>query len=341
MTFWKYLKDQRIVLFGWFFLIGLTCLVVWLSPDTRLSFSTISYLIILELLCLIALLVTDFLLKRRWWQKLDLSKQPAPLEEYLKGAAKTEEILTQEYVNSLLNEHQKVMEKIIDNQQEHKEYIDSWVHEIKVPLAALKLLLDSAEDDLSEDIYSLAENELAKMDEYVEQVLYYSRLDSFSKDYLIQEYSLKQVVQSVIKSQAYSFIQKNLRFSLEGEDQKVLTDGKWLEFIFRQLISNAVKYTPSRGKITVVFSRNKEGISLELKDSGIGIPAKDINRIFDKGFTGENGRQSAQHSTGLGLYLAKQLADKLGLELSAESVEQEGTTMLLFFPFINYYNEIR
>ena len=341
MAFWKYVRDQWLLILGWLFMLALVCLILWLSPDTTLNFSTVSYLIFLELLFFLTMLIVDYFLKKRWWQKLDPSKHPASLDTYLKNAGNSEQILTQDYVNGLLNEHQKVMEQIIDSQQEHKEYIDSWVHEIKVPLAALNLLLESAEDDMDEETYTLAENELVKMDEYVEQVLYYSRLDSFSQDYLIQEYSLQRIVQTVIKSQAYSFIQKNLQFTLEGEDQRVLTDAKWLEFIFRQLISNAVKYTPADGKIQVHLNRNREGITLVLKDSGIGIPAKDLKRIFDKGFTGQNGRRAVQHSTGLGLYLAKNLADKLGLALTVSSIEGEGTTMSLFFPFVSYYTEIR
>lgn len=112
-------------------------------------------------------------------------------------------------------------------------------------------------------------------------------------------------------------------------------------FIFRQLLSNAVKYTPEGGTITVLISKNKQGIYLSLKDSGIGIPTQDQRRIFDKGFTGENGRKSEQHSTGIGLYLAHSLAKKLGHDLTVESTEGQGTTMTLFFPSLSYYNEVK
>ncbi|MGC6767320.1 two-component system sensor histidine kinase SapS [Enterococcus sp. LJL128] len=341
MTARKYLKDHWLFLIGWLLFIGVTCLILWLTPSVKLSTASISYLILLEFLVLVVVLAIDYLVRRRWWKKLDITDPSQRLEEYLKDASREDERLQQEYINSILTEHQKVMEQVIDNQQEHKEYIDSWVHEIKVPLAAVNLLLDSLEDDISEETYSLLENEFLKIDEYVEQVLYYSRLDSFSKDYLIREYSAKKIVQSVIRSQAYYFIQKNIRFSIEGEDQTVLTDGKWVEFIFRQLISNAVKYTPQGGEIKVKISRSREGITLLLEDSGIGIPQNDLQRIFDKGFTGTNGRMLNQHSTGLGLYLAKKLADKLGHQLSIASVEGAGTTAEIFFPFVTYYHEIR
>ncbi|WP_348920792.1 two-component system sensor histidine kinase SapS [Enterococcus rotai] len=341
MTIGKYLKDHWLLLIGWLFFIGVTCFILWLSPDMVVNPSIIGYLVLLQGLFLLLFLTIDYSLKKSWWRSLDISEHPPSLQHYLGEASKAEEKLAQDYINGLLVEHQQVMQQAINNQQDQKDYIDSWVHEIKVPLAAVNLVLQSIEDDIPEKKYYLVENELSKIDEYVEQVLYYARLDSFSRDYLIQEYSLKEIVQSVIRTQGNYFIQKSLQFSIEGDDQMVLTDAKWVAFIFKQLVSNAIKYTPAGGKITVIISRTKEGAWLSLKDTGIGIPKEDQHRIFDKGFTGENGRTSEQHSTGLGLYLAKSLADKLGHQLTMESVEGEGTTVKLLFPFLSYFNERR
>lgn len=341
MTIRKYLLDHWLLLIGWLFFIGVTCFILWLSPDMAVNFSIIGYLVLLQGLFLLLFLTIDYSLKKRWWQSLDVSEHPESLENYLSEATFAEEKIVQDYINGLVIEHQQVIQQAINNQQDQKDYIDSWVHEIKVPLAAVNLILQSIEDDIPEKKYYLVENELSKIDEYVEQVLYYARLDSFSRDYLIQEYSLKEIVQSVIRTQGNYFIQKNLHFSIEGNDQTVLTDAKWVAFIFKQLVSNAIKYTATGGEIEVTISRTKEGAWLMLKDSGIGIPKEDQRRIFDKGFTGENGRISEQHSTGLGLYLAKSLADKLGHQLTVGSVEGEGTTMKLLFPFLSYYNERR
>ncbi len=341
MTINKYLKDHWLLLIGWLFFNGVTCFILWLSPDMVVNPSVIGYLVLLQGLFLLLFLTIDYSLKKSWWRSLDISEHPPSLQHYLGEASKSEEKLAQDYINGLLVEHQQVMQQAINNQQDQKDYIDSWVHEIKVPLAAVNLVLQSIEDDIPEKKYYLVENELSKIDEYVEQVLYYARLDSFSRDYLIQEYSLKEIVQSVIRTQGNYFIQKSLQFSIEGDDQMVLTDAKWVAFIFKQLVSNAIKYTPAGGKITVIISRTKEGAWLSLKDTGIGIPKEDQHRIFDKGFTGENGRTSEQHSTGLGLYLAKSLADKLGHQLTMESVEGDGTTMKLLFPFLSYFNERR
>ena len=175
----------------------------------------------------------------------------------------------------------------------------------------------------------------------MEQVLYVARLDSFSKDYLVQEVSLKATIQPVIRSQANVFIQKNIHYAIKGGDQQVLTDGKWLSFIFRQILSNALKYTPENGRIIVQIQKDGQGTRLSVEDSGIGIPAEDLRRVFDKGFTGENGRKTDMHSTGLGLYLAKNLAKELGIELTISSVVGEGTTVTLYFPLLSYYQENR
>lgn len=341
MTVRKYLLDRWLFLIGWVFFVALTCFVLWLAPNMYLDFSIVGYLALLEGLLLVLFLGIDYSLRRRWWRSLDISKVPPSLQSYLTEASKAEEKLAQNYVNGLIVEHQQVMKQAIDSQQDQKDYIDSWVHEIKVPLAAISLIVRSLEDDIPEKKYYLLENELVKIDEYVEQVLYYARLESFSRDYLIQEYSLQEIVQSVIRTQGNYFIEKNLHFSIQGEDQIILTDAKWVAFIFRQLVSNAIKYTPDGGEIQVVLTKNKEGVSLLLKDTGIGIPEEDQRRIFDKGFTGENGRKSEQHSTGLGLYLAEQLAKKLGHQLTIDSSTEEGTTMKLLFPFLSYFNEQR
>ncbi len=180
---------------------------------------------------------------------------------------------------------------------------------------------------------------LRKIDEYVEQVLYYSRLDSFSKDYFIQSHSLKKMVQQSVKQSADYFIQKNIHFSLEGDDHLVLTDEKWLQFILNQLLSNALKYTDTRGDITISLSKNERGVWLTLADTGIGIPREDLGRIFDKGFTGKNGRNEETNSTGLGLFLAKSLAEKLGHHLYVESTLGEGTSFQLLFPNLTYFSE--
>lgn len=341
MTFRIFFKDRLLLFLGWFAFVLLTILIMWLTPDYPMRLDTVLYLLFVEFVLLVIILVIKFFSKRRFWEKLSLAHGQDPLQRHLQGAHLGEEQLYQDYVNELIYAHQVLMEQAVANQEEQKDYIDSWVHEIKVPLAAAQLLLKTVEFDIADNKFISLENELNKINDYVEQVLYVARLDSFSKDYLIQETSLKALVQPVLRGQANYFIQKNIHFAIEGEDQQVLTDKKWLSFIFKQLISNAIKYTPENGQILIRIATNETGTFLEVQDNGIGIPKADIRRIFDKGFTGENGRIGQTHSTGLGLYLAKNLAKQLGVELSVASKVHEGTTMTLFFPLLTFYQENR
>ncbi|MGX7197477.1 two-component system sensor histidine kinase SapS [Enterococcus olivae] len=341
MNFWKYLKDQWWVFVGWFLFVLLTAFVIWLSPGVSLSWGTLGYLVLMQTVVLGVILVIHYMSKRRWWRELTFKEGDSVLQNYLSSARSEEEHLEQEFINQVIREHQETMEQVVTNQEEQKDYIDSWVHEIKVPLAATQLLLRSIEFDIADAKYLSLENELNRMDEYVDQVLYVARLDSFSKDYLIQETSLKKIIQPVLRSQANYFIQKNIRYAIEGDDQQVLTDGKWIGFILRQLLSNAIKYTSENGTIKIRLVKKRKGVQLELQDSGIGIPKEDMRRIFDKGFTGKNGRNDQKHSTGLGLYLAKNLASRLGVKLYAKSVAGQGTKMTLYFPMLSYYEEER
>ena len=339
MTIRKFLKDQWLLYLAWFIFMSLTVFVLWLTPNYPFRWSVVGYLFFLEAVLLIGFQAIYYGLKRKWWAKITCTTNASLLQDYVTGAKTEEEKVQQAYMNQLLREHQETMQQIIGNQEEQKDYIDSWVHEIKVPLAAMQLLVKSVEFDLADQKFIAIENELGRINDYVEQVLYVARLDSFTKDYLIKETSLKETVQPVIRSQANFFIQKNIRFELQGEDQYVLTDGKWVAFIFRQLLSNAIKYTSENGQILIQFARNLQGVSLSVSDTGIGIPKEDFHRIFDKGFTGKNGRNAQIHSTGLGLYLVKNLSEKLGIDVTVESQVNSGTKFTLFFPQLSYYQE--
>lgn len=342
MKFWKFLADQWVIILAWLLFVGLTVFVLWLSPNMYVDWSLVGYLALIEGTFLLGFLGIYYITRRHWWRKFELSDEKEDvLQDYFNGARSNEERMIQDYLNHVLVEHQQTMQDLLEKQQDQKDYIDSWVHEIKVPLAAVDLLLQSIEDDVPEDKYLLVKDELEKIDDYVEQVLYYARLDSFSRDYLIQEYNLKEIVQAVVRSEANHFIQKNLHLDIVGEECHVLTDVKWVNFIVRQILSNAIKYTPNDGSIQIAMQQMEDGIALRIKDSGIGIPKEDIKRIFDKGFTGENGRRAEQHSTGLGLYLAYNLSEKLSIHLTAESIEGESTTMTLLFPALHYYQEER
>ena len=227
--------------------------------------------------------------------------------------------------NKDMHEHVK---NYRDRENEYREYIETWVHEIKTPIASTRLIIENNQNEVTRNI----NYEIKKIEEYIEQVLYYSRSNNVSKDYLIKEVSLATVVRSVIKKNSRDFISKSISVDIEAVEGTVYSDAKWLEFILNQVIGNAIKYMRERnGKVKIYTIHNENNIVLTIEDNGIGIIEKDINRVFEKGFTGENGRHFGK-STGIGLYLCKKLAEQLGLGLTLTSKTGEGTKVRIIFP---------
>lgn len=227
--------------------------------------------------------------------------------------------------NKDMHEHVKTYK---DMEYEYREYIETWVHEIKTPIASTRLIIENNPNEVTKHI----NHEIKKIEEYIEQVLYYSRSNNVSKDYIIKEVSLASVVRNVIKKNARDFINKNISIDMEGVEGSAFCDVKWLEFILNQVLGNAIKYIKEgKGKILIYTKKTENNIVLSIQDNGIGIPKKDINRVFEKGFTGENGRKFGR-STGIGLYLCKKLCEQLGLGLTLTSKEGEGTKVSIIFP---------
>lgn len=213
-------------------------------------------------------------------------------------------------------------------QADYREYIELWVHEIKSPIASARLIIQNNPGAI---VASLAE-ELAKIESFVEQSLYYSRSNVVEKDYLVRQINLQNICRNVLQKNAGQLIQRRISIETNGLDQVVFCDAKWLEYIINQLVSNALKYMrPDDARIIFSGRRQYSSVILEVSDNGIGIAAGELPRIFDKGFTGTNGRQQ-ERSTGMGLYICRRLCDKLGLAISAESDGLSGTTIRIVFP---------
>lgn len=209
--------------------------------------------------------------------------------------------------------------------QEYKEFVEQWVHEIKTPITAMKLLCENHRFDDTKD--SLLE--LEKINRFTEQALYYARSEHAEKDYSVREIRLSEVICQAIADNKYLLLRNEVRLDLEEIEDTVYSDEKWVRFILNQLIVNAVKYQGRQPFLRFFTRREKDRVVLSVEDNGIGIPASDLPRIFEKGFTGQNGRIVGQ-STGIGLYLCKRLCTKLGIGIWAESSES-GTTVSLSF----------
>ena len=167
---------------------------------------------------------------------------------------------------------------------------------------------------------------------FIEQVLYYARSSDVRKDYIIKEFSLRTVVMKAIKSNSRDFINKNIKLNIKEIQGSIFTDEKWIEFIINQIIINAVKFSDAnKGEVSIYSKVNENNIILTIEDNGVGISEKDLDRVFEKGFTGENGRIFGK-STGIGLYLCKKLCDKLGIGISLSSKQGKGTRINIIFP---------
>ena len=229
--------------------------------------------------------------------------------------------------------YHKIIEKLYDELEESTQenrqknidmvdYYSMWVHQIKTPIAAMNFLLDNEEVD-----QKILQQELFKIERYVEMVLTYIRLDSISSDYVITKINLDEVVKDSVKKYATIFINKKIKLNYVSHETMVISDKKWLSFAFEQILGNSVKYTSTSGEIIIETCENK----LVIEDNGMGIKEEDLPRIFEKGFTGFNGRYEKK-SSGLGLYLCKKTLDKLGHHIEISSKVGEGTRIEITFP---------
>ena len=201
-----------------------------------------------------------------------------------------------------------------------EEYFTLWAHQVKTPLSAMRLLLQQDEPEQGE-----LRAQLQRVEQYVQMVLCYLRLDSDSTDYLLREYDLDGIVRRAVRGYAGQFIRKKLRLDYAEVSCRVLTDEKWLLFVIEQVLSNALKYTPAGGTISI---RLEEPMCLVIADTGIGIAPEDLPRVFERGFTGYNGRRD-QKASGIGLYLCRRILNKLGHGISIDSAPGVGTTVRL------------
>ena len=213
---------------------------------------------------------------------------------------------------------------LTEEQVEYQEYVESFAHEIKIPIGALSLTFDNARD------YSL-KKETDKIFQLVEQMLYYARSENTEKDYFVKELSLDEMMHHVLLKFRYVLLEEKVTLDIHDMENTVYTDEKWLQFILSQILQNAVKYMNKEEKRLVIYSVSHDGnISLVMEDNGCGIKQSELSRVFEKGFTGSNRKKT--NATGMGLYLAKKLSDRLGLRLQIDSEERKYTRVTIFFP---------
>ena len=226
-----------------------------------------------------------------------------------------------------INEYQK-------NVIEFKEFVELWIHEVKIPISSLVLKCHNNKEKYDNSFLSI----IRRLDNIIDEILYYVRSENTEKDFAITEVDLKEVIRNVGIKNKDDLLENNISFEPDLKKSIVYTDKKWLEFIINQIINNSIKYKKDNNSLIKINSReNDDKVVLEIYDNGIGIPSKDIKRVFEKSFTGSNGRNKVK-STGMGLYIVKKLCDKLGHNIYIESKEKEYTKVIIEFGKNDIYN---
>lgn len=240
-------------------------------------------------------------------------------------------------IGEILRENKITINNHKQGIDEYEEYIEAWAHEIKTPLGLMTFVLDNRKEEISPVVYKRLEYSRTKMQENIERMLYYARLKSANNDYFFKELSLKESCIEVIEEYKVILHEQNIDVIFDINDYSVVSDKRGIQFIIRQIISNAVKYKnieESKPYIVITSDENEKNISLTIRDNGIGVKAYDLPFIFEKGFTGEIGEQR-KNSTGMGLYLAKQVAESLKIKLEVSKKYTGGFEISLIFPKVD------
>lgn len=335
MSFLKYLKDKLFIILTFLFsyIIILLMLVAF-----KIDYSLIIAITIVLFLMILIIILTDYFRKKGFYNTLinntnKLDKKYLVLETLYKPDFYEGKIAydTLYDINKSMTENVK---KHNDQLTDFKEYIEMWIHEIKVPIASLVLQIHNNKDKKSKDILK----KINKIDELTEQILYYVRTESIEKDYLIKDANLNKIVGEVALKNKDYLLENKINFVCDNLNYGVLTDSKWLVFILNQIVNNSIKYKKEKGDaiLKIYAENNKKSVKLIIEDNGIGIIESDLPRVFDKSFTGYNGR-IRHKSTGMGLFIAKSLCDRLGHKIEIESKQNEYTKVIITFSKNDYY----
>ncbi|MFJ8258769.1 ATP-binding protein [Peribacillus asahii] len=320
-----FLRDQFPLIFIYLIQIIVITSIYWLDGYHNWTISL--YAALLSSCLLIIYLLIRYITNRSFYQRLE--KPLTSLDDFASNTHQTP--LTeglQQLLTSQFRHYKTDLHHYKYRLEGHIQFINQWVHQMKTPLSVIHLIIQDEDDSR----FTAIGDELDRLKKGLETVLYTARLDSFEHDLYVESLNLETVVRSVTSNQKRLFIRKRIFPSFQfKEDVIVASDEKWLSFVLTQLVTNAIRYTVEENR-KLHFHSYKRGIHtvLEIRDEGIGIPQSDIPRVFDAYFTGENGR-NFQESTGMGLYLVKQICEKLGHRIEIESVVNEGTTIRIIF----------
>ena len=334
MKFKDFIKDKMILI--------IAMLLAVISIEILLIIYNISiiakvYIAGIIILVLIIALITEYIKKKNFYNQLKNNLEELEEKYLISEIINTPNFTEGKILKEVIQETGKSMLENVNYYknigEDYKEYIELWIHEVKTPIAASKMIIQNNKNAVTKSIGE----ELDKVENYIEQALFYARSNAVEKDYIITKSNLKEIVNGAILKNKTNLLNDMVTLELKDLEQEVYTDSKWAIFIINQIIQNSVKYLKEQDKKIEIFAKPKnDKVILYIKDNGIGIKKGEITRVFEKGFTGENGRIIGKKSTGIGLYLCKKLCDKLGLGIELNSEKDVGTEVRIIFPKNSY-----
>ncbi|WP_206458242.1 sensor histidine kinase [Anaerovorax sp. IOR16] len=323
-----FLKDKIIFIVAQIFLI---IFISTLFKVLKISDQAVVLITFFILLIMATTLLYEYIKKSRYYRRLYSVFDNMEKKQYIAQFLEEPDFIEAEILCDILKQATKAMNDEIAVQkiaeEEYKEYIETWIHEVKLPISCIDLICKNNNNDITQSV----SEEVMRIDAFVEQALFYARSSVLEKDYFIRDVQLDTMIKSVVKKHSKQLISAKAELDFGGLQYIVYSDPKWLDFILGQLISNSIKYRSENFKLSFSATENETQVILAIKDNGIGIAEKDLKRVFEKGFTGKNGRGFGK-STGIGLYLCKKMCDKMHLQIEISSEEGIGTCVSIVFP---------
>lgn len=328
----NYIKENRIFLYLIVTIMAIVNIVILLDPYLSKSLESLIYIDLLVCISILIFLVLGFFnYKNKFDMFISYINKKKDEDFNFKGNV----IYTE--VDKLVKEYDEEIYSLKEELEEINDYMTNWIHEVKIPISVLEIISKRIRDidtGLSKDIRT----SVSRINRLVEQAMYSSRAGNYSSDFLIGETDLENVVKEVIKKNKYQFIYNKIEIETQDLNYTILTDKKWITHIIELIVDNSIKYSKAGGKIEIFTKEAKNGIELHIKDYGLGIVPQDIDRIFDKGFTGQNGRKITK-STGMGLYISKKILNKLSHKIEVISTPGEFCDVYItFYKLSDYFN---
>ncbi len=330
MSFFNLLKDKVS-----FFIYNLVVFlfmssVIYLSPYKAISLDCIIYIGIFQLISMCFYISISVLHKKNFIDKIENGISNLDFTEVTFFNKNKEQKYYYKIIKKYYEKLNKFMEEKEEEYTENIDLITIWGHDIKTPISVIKLLCENYESNQNPELIESIPKELLKIEDGVNKMLNLTRINNFEKDLFIEKIDVENIVFDIIKKHSKYFISKKIKLEVNIEKVNLLSDIKWLSFILEQIINNALKYTSNKGTISIKGFSESSYYVLKIKDNGTGIKPEDIPRVFDKGFTGTNGRENL-NSTGIGLYLSNQVIKKLGHNIYINSEYGKYTELILKF----------